>query len=75
VLVEAFVAHPGVEALAVGVLDRLAGVDEMQANAVLVCPLLKHATEQFRTVVQHQLRRGFSLAEEPVQYAHDPASR
>ena len=31
VLVEAFVAQPAVEALAVGVLDRLAGVDEVQA--------------------------------------------
>ena len=41
VLVEAFVAQPAVEALAVGVLDRLARVDEVQRDRVLVRPLLQ----------------------------------
>jgi hypothetical protein len=46
VLVEAFVARPAVEALAVGILDRLAGIDEGQGSGMLVRSFLQRPTDE-----------------------------
>src|SRR5688572_13386643 len=50
-LVQALVAEPAVEALDVGVLDRLAGPDEVQLDAALVCPGVQHLAGELGTVV------------------------
>jgi hypothetical protein len=57
VLVAAFVARPAVEALAVGVLDRLAGIDEGKGDGMLARPFLQRPTDELWTVVQHELQR------------------
>lgn len=51
VLVEAFIAQAAVEALCIGVLDRLSGSDEAQSNAALICPRIKNAASELRAVV------------------------
>ena len=75
VLVEAFVPEAAVEALAVRVLDRLAGVDEVQGDRVLVRPLVQRAADQLRPVVQHELRRRLPLGREPVRTRTTRAAR
>ena len=64
VLVQAFVTQPTVEALTVGVLDRVAGVDEVQGDGMLVRPFLQRPTDQLRAVVEYELHRAFPLSEE-----------
>ena len=44
-LVQAFVAEAAVEALAEGVLDRLARIDEVQRDRVLLRPLRQRVTD------------------------------
>jgi hypothetical protein len=52
VFVQALVAQPAVEALDVGVLDGLAGIDEAQANTVLIGPLVEGLAGQLGAVVE-----------------------
>lgn len=55
VLVEAFVAEAAIEALADRVLDRLAGIDKAQFDAVLIRPLVQRLAGQFGAVIEHDL--------------------
>ena len=43
VQVQAFFAKPAVETFDVGVLGRLARVDEVELHAVIICPAIKRA--------------------------------
>jgi hypothetical protein len=74
VLVEALVAQPTVEALAVGILDRLARIDEVQGDRVLVRPLLHRPADQFGAMVKDELHRAFPLSEETGQDPDDPGA-
>ena len=57
-LVEAFVAQPPVEALDVGILHGLAGIDEVQLHPMGVSPSVQDPPGEFRAVVYgDQLRR------------------
>jgi hypothetical protein len=51
VLVEAFIAEAPVEALDVGVLDRLAGPDEGKAYRPLVGPGIQRLALEFRAMI------------------------
>ena len=51
--IEALVAKTAVEALDEGVLDGLAGVDELQLDLLLIGPVIEHPARQFRSVVEH----------------------
>jgi hypothetical protein len=75
VLIQALVAQAPVEAFAVGILDRLAGVDEPQADVSLVSPLVEGPAGQLRPVVQHDLGRlSPALGHDPVKDTGDPRS-
>ncbi len=45
-------AEGAVEAFDVGVLDRFAGLDVDQGDAVLLCPLPERSADELRAVVQ-----------------------
>ena len=51
VLVQALVAELAVEALDVGVLRRLAGLDQAQLDAALVGPLVERPARELRPLV------------------------
>src|SRR6266850_2536793 len=51
VFVETFIPHLPVETLHVGVLHRLAGLDELLLHAALVGPAIQRPTGEFRAVV------------------------
>ncbi len=51
VFVEALVAEPSVEALDVGILVRLAGLDEVQLNALGIRPTVERAPDKLEAVV------------------------
>ena len=54
VLVEALLAVPAVEALDVGVLGRLAWVDEAELYPMIIGPSVAHTSAEFRAVVDDQ---------------------
>src|SRR5690349_1268190 len=74
VFIEAFIPKSPVKALAVGVLDWLAWVDEVQRHRVLVRPRFQRPTDQFGPVVQHELQRAVPLGKEAVKNPDDPPS-
>src|SRR6266567_5525436 len=51
VLVEALVPEPAVEAFDVRVLDRLARIDEVEHDAMAVCPLIERLAAKLGAVV------------------------
>jgi hypothetical protein len=53
-LVQAFFTVSAVETLNVGVLGRLAGVDEIQLDAVISGPSIQRPRAQFRAVINDQ---------------------
>ena len=55
-------------ASAKGVLDGLAGVDELQLDLLLIGPVIEHPARQFRSVVEHHLLRTASFGDEPLQH-------
>lgn len=58
VLVQALVPERPVETFDVGVLHRLAGLDEMQAHAALIGPGVQGLPGELRPIVHHdRLRR------------------
>ncbi len=84
-LVEAFVAQPPVEALDVGILHGLAGIDEVQPHPMGVSPSVQDPPGEFRAVVYgDQLRQAnrseilramfppkLLLRSAPLQFASD----
>ena len=67
VFVETFVAKRAVEALNEGVLRRLAGLDELQRDAVVVGPGIKGATDELGSVIDHdRASRGLRRVDQPV---------
>ncbi len=50
VLVQAFLSEPAIEAFDVGILGRLAGINEVQLNALVISPRIKRPTAQFRAI-------------------------
>src|SRR5262245_25745535 len=77
VLVQTFVAQAAVEALDVGVLVRLARLDEMPVDAVDVGPRVERPTDELRTVVGDQHRRLPARVDQALQHLGDkpPADR
>ena len=72
-LVQALVSEPAVEALDEGVLNGLAGLDEVQPHAPLVGPLVQHQAGELRSVVKDDPRgRLAALGDQPVEYLHHP---
>src|SRR5262249_26882560 len=73
VLIQALAAQAPVEAFAEGILDRLAGVNEPQADVSFVSPLVEGPAGQLRPVVQHDLGRlSPPPRDDPVKDAGDP---
>src|SRR5678815_2495863 len=70
--IEALAAHLVVEALDVGVLHRLSGVDEMDPHAVLAGPRIDLASSELRSVVHHQHFWVASLLCDRVENLTDP---
>ena len=56
VLVQALIPEPAIEALDIGILGRLAWVDEIQLNAVVIGPGIKGATAQFGPITPSERR-------------------
>jgi hypothetical protein len=73
--VEAFVPSFPVEALDVGVLDRLAGWDVMQAHTVLLGPAQHPAAGQVRSVIQHDDLGQAADRSQRVQHPPDTLTR
>lgn len=53
-LIQAFLSVPAIETLNVGVLGRLAGVDEIQLDAVIIDSSIQRPPAQFRAVINDQ---------------------
>jgi hypothetical protein len=68
VLVDASVAHPPVEDLAVRVLDRPARIDQVQRHVWFVRPPIRHAADEFVAVDQHELHGQWLLTAEALQF-------
>jgi len=72
VFVEALVAQLAVEAFGIWVLCGFSRSDEIDADTVLVCPLVQGFAGEFGSVVHEE---GFGLAmvpDEPVEDTTDP---
>lgn len=50
--VQTLISELPIEALHEGVLDRLAGLDEVELDATLVSPLIERTTREFRAVIR-----------------------
>lgn len=75
VLVQALVAEFAVEALDVGVLDRLARTDKRQLHTLLERPGIQRLALEVRTVAHcDRLRQSAGLGE-PLEHPHRPSSR
>ena len=75
VLVQELVAHARVEALCVGVLDRLARSDGVMLDATLSSPLVEGPTRELRAVVGSDPRRGAVGLDRSVEDAKHPLRR
>jgi hypothetical protein len=74
-LVEALVPQPAVEALHVRVLHRLAGADELEADAAALRPGQEGAARELRAVVAHDPRGQRPPPGEAVQRLGDATAR
>src|SRR5207249_9624875 len=73
VSVQAFIPQPTIEAFHVGILHRLARLNELQAHSPFFAPRSQRPTTKFRSVVQDDSFRPSSCADDPVQ--HPPHSQ
>ena len=71
---EAFIAELPVEAFNEGVLGRLAGVDEVEPNAVAPGPLVEHLADHLGPVVENDLLRQPASLGQALQDPHDPGT-
>lgn len=71
-LVQALIPEAAIETLDIRILGRLAWVDEIQLNAVVIGPGIKRSTAKLRSIVDDQNVRVSPLACNPVQQFHDP---
>lgn len=76
-LVEAFVPHRSVEALDKSVLHRLDWLDELQLDAMLVGPAIKHLARELGAIVGEKTLRMASLCYDAIEQTTDsmPAQR
>jgi hypothetical protein len=72
VFVQALVTEATVEALDVGVLDRLAGTDKAQAHSGLVRPGIEHLAFELRSVIHRDRQRQSAQIRQPLEHRHDP---
>ncbi len=68
VLVEAFIAEPPVEGFDEGVLGRLAGLDEIEPNAVALGPFVERLANHLGTVVEDDLQGQATGLGEPIEH-------
>src|SRR5712664_2752527 len=68
VLVETLVAEPAVEALDVGILVWLAGLDEVQPDALRVGPRIERAAGELGPIVRDEHRRLPARLDEPLEH-------
>jgi len=66
VLIQTLIPEPPIETLDVGILGRLAWVDEVQLHAVVICPGIKRAPSQFGAIIDDQNVRISAFAGNPV---------
>src|ERR1700753_324864 len=71
-LVQTLVSESAVEALDVGILDRPARANEVQAHAILMSPKVKGLACEFRPVIDHDDLGHASLAYETVKNSDHP---
>lgn len=57
VLIKTVISDPPVEALHEGVLNGLAGTDEVKLHSLLVGPCVKRVTYEFRIVIDYNAVR------------------
>ncbi len=72
VLVQALVAEAAVETLNVGILIRLAGLDEVQPNAVGVSPRVERSADELGPIVRDQDCRRPARLDESLEDLDDP---
>src|SRR6266446_7761259 len=75
VLVETLVAEPAVETLDVGILIRLARLDEVQPDALGVGPCIEGPADELGSIVRDEHRRARARLDEPLEHLdHSPAA-
>src|SRR5262249_50815356 len=72
--VETLVAQAAVEALDVGVLVRLPGLDEVQLDAVSVGPRVERSADELRAIVGDQHRWLAARVDQALQQLRDSAA-
>ena len=72
--VETLVSEATVEALAEDILDRLARIDELQLDVVLVGPLIENLARQFWSVIEHDGLGGGAVVDELVEHLNHPSA-
>jgi len=75
VLVQAFFAVSPIETFDIGVRGRLAGVDEIQLDAMIIGPSVERAPAQFRAVVDDQDIGITPFSGHAFQHLHHPLFR
>ena len=75
VLVQAFVPQPAVEALDVRVLDRLAGLNEVQLHSLAVGPGIQGGTGELRAVIDRNCFGKPAELGQPIQHLGYPKAR
>src|SRR5512141_663706 len=73
--IQNFFTVGAVEALNVGILCRLAGLDMEQLDMVVFGPTLQPLRDQLRTVIHTNASWLFSLKEQLLQDSHNPFCR
>src|SRR6266404_1445526 len=71
VLVETLVAEPAVETLDVGILIRLARLDEVQPDAWGVGPCIEGPADELGSIVRDEHRRSRARLDEPLEHLDD----
>ena len=73
--VEQFAAKRAVEAFNVGVLERLAGPNPVQGNALRLSPFAQARADEFGAIVRAQLRGSAMALNQARQHLHHAGSR
>lgn len=73
--VQALVAHRSVDALDEGILDRPAGPDEVELDAVLIGPGIQGVTGELWTVVADDPHRERARLRQALEHANDALPR
>lgn len=73
--VEEFAPKRAVEAFDIGVLRRLAGLNPVQSNALLLTPFPQTGANKFRSIVGAQLHGSTMALDQARQGLHHPGGR